>query len=146
MYKHILMAVDVEAASSWKQALPIVEAMAKCFSARVTICTVATTAEAVESGQYWPISYQEKLAEKHAELDAIAARLRGKLRVDVEVGTGSISHGIIDVAERVGADLIALSSHQHKLVDFLISPKAAHVSRIATCSVLVIRAGARTGS
>ena len=142
MYKHILMAVDLEAPSSWKEALPVVEAMAECFSARITICTVATTAEALEIGEFWPISYQERLAEKHAELDAIASIVRGKAQVDVEVGTGSVPGGIVDLAERTGVDLIALSSHQHKLADFLISSNAAHVSRIANCSVLVIRSAA----
>ena len=139
VYKHILLAVDLEAPSSWKRALPIVDAMAECFSARITICTVATTAEAVVKGEYWPVAYQDRLAEKHAQLDAIAAEIRGKVSVDVEIGTGSTAGGIVDVADRVGADLIALSSHQHKLIDFLVSPKAARVSDMANCSVLVIR-------
>jgi nucleotide-binding universal stress UspA family protein len=139
MYKHILMAVDVEAPWSWKQALPVVRAMAECFSARVTICTVATTMEAAKRGEWWPISYQDKLAEKRAELDAIALQVGGEIPVDVEVGTDSVSGGIVDVAERIGADLIALSSHQHKLVDLLVSPHAARVSRMANCSVLVMK-------
>jgi nucleotide-binding universal stress UspA family protein len=141
MYKHILMAVDVEEPSSWKQALPTVRAMAQCFSARVTICTVAATAEAAKAGEWWPISYQETLATKRAELDAIASQIGGEIPVDVEVGTDNVSEGIVELAERVGADLIALSSHQHKLVDLLVSSNAARVSRMADCSVLVIRSG-----
>ena len=139
MFKHILVAVDPDAPSSWKQALPIVEAMAECFSARITICTVATTAEAVVTGEYWPVAYQETLTEKHAQLDAIAAEIRGKVRVDVEIGTGGVAGGIVDIADRAGADLIALSSHERKLIDFLVSPKAARVSGLANCSVLVIK-------
>ena len=141
MYKHILMAADVEAPWTWKEALPIVRAMAECFSARVTICTVATTMEAAKTGEWWPISYQDKLAEKRAELDTIALEVGGEISVDIEVGTDSVSEGIVEVAERIGADLIALSSHQHKLVDLLLSPNAARVSRMANCSVLVIRSG-----
>lgn len=141
MYKHILMAVDVDTPLSWKQALPIVKAMAKCFSARITICTVATTLEAVKTGEWWPISYQRTLVEKRAELDTIASEVGGEIPVDVEVGSDSVSEGIVEVAERIGADLIALSSHQHKLVDLLLSPNAARVSRLANCSVLVIRSG-----
>lgn len=139
MYKHILMPVDLDEPSTWKQAMAIVEAMAQCFSARITICTVATTREALETGEIWPISYQDKLAAKHAELDSIAAHFTGRARPGVEVGIGGIPSGIVDIAERIGADLIALSSHQHELADFLISSKAARVSSIARCSVLVIR-------
>ena len=141
MFERILMAVDLKRPESWEEALPVVQSLAHCYSSEVTLCAIATNAEALETGDWWPNSYQERIAAKHSELDEIAARMRDGIKVHVEVGTGTVDSGLIDVAERIGADLIVLSPHHYSMLDRLLPTHSGGLSRNAGCSVLVLRPG-----
>jgi len=139
MFKHILLAIDLKRPESWEGALPVVESLAGCYSSEVTLCAISTVAEAVETGDWWPNSYQDRIAEKHSELDMIAGRVAGDIKVNVEVGTGTVDSGLIDVADRIGADLIVLTPHNYSLIDRLLPTHSGGLSRNAGCSVLVLR-------
>ena len=139
MFKHILLAVDLNRPESWEEALPVVESLAGCYSSEVTLCAISTAAEAVETGDWWPNSYQDRIAEKHSELDTIAGRVAGDIKVNVEVGTGTVDSGLIDAADRIGADLIVLAPHHYSLIDRLLPTHSGGLSRNAGCSVLVLR-------
>ena len=139
MFKHILLAIDLKRPESWEGALPVVESLAGCYSSEVTLCAISTAAEAVETGDWWPNSYQDRIAEKHSELDTIAGRVAGDIKVNVEVGTGTVDSGLIDVADRIGADLIVLTPHHYSLIDRLLPTHSGGLSRNAGCSVLVLR-------
>lgn len=140
-FQHILLAVDPDDPQSWKACLPVAESLARCFSARLTICSVSTEFEAIRTGRWWPIAEMEELAISRAKLESIAASVGKDVAAAVEVATGTVSSGIVDTAERIGADLIALSSHHHRLADLLISPHAERIARKTDCSVLIIRRG-----
>ena len=139
MYSHILAAVDLDERASWEDVLPVAERLADCFEARITITTVVPDVEAIASGDAWPIAYRECLSAARSRLDSLASRVGPRVAVDVEVGSGTICGGIVEVAERVGADLIVLASHQPGLRDYLLAAHAARVARRACCSVLVVR-------
>lgn len=124
MYKNILVAVDADEPASWADALP-----------------VAAELEA----EWSPIGYREMLELARVRLLELAATLAG-LNVDVEVGTGTICGGVLEIAERVRADLIVLASHVPELKDYLLSANAARVARRAACSVLVVRSQAAAGA
>ncbi len=51
---------------------------------------------------------------------------------------GTIYKSIIDTAEEIGADLIAMVSHRPDFQDYLLGPNAARVVRQPTKSVLVV--------
>ena len=140
-FQHILLAVDPDDPGSWEASLPVAETLAKCFSARLTICSVSTDLHAIETGSWWPIAQRDELAISHAKIQSLAASVGKDVDVAVEVGTGTVSGGIVDTAERIGADLIALSSHHHRIANHLISPNAERVARKTNCSVLIIRKG-----
>lgn len=138
MYSHILIAVDPDQPGSWAEALPAATALARCFSARLTICSVVRDAEAAVEAQWSPIGYREMLDTTKVRLAEIATSA-GDPAIDVEVGTGTISGGILDVARRVGADLIVLASHVPGVKDHIWAGTAARVAGRAECSVLVVR-------
>lgn len=138
MYSHILIAVDPDQPGSWTEALPAATALARCFSARLTICAVVRDAEAAVEAQGSPIGYREMLDTAKVRLAEIAAGA-GDPAIDVEVGTGTISGGILDVARRVGADLIVLASHVPGMKDHIWAGTAARVARRSECSVLIVR-------
>jgi len=55
------------------------------------------------------------------------------------VAEGRIYKMILEVAKKVGIDLIVMGSHTPEISDFLLGPNAAKVVRHATCSVMVVR-------
>lgn len=138
MYKTILIAVDADEPASWAGALPAAAELAGCFSARLILCSVVREVKAELEAEWSPIGYREMLELARVRLLELAATLPG-LAVSVEVGTGTICGGVLEVAERVQADLIVLASHVPALKDYLLSANAARVARRAACSVLVVR-------
>lgn len=140
MYKNILVPVDLDDPTASTSALETAAALARCFSARITICSVVRNYEALAHGDWLPISYERLLFEARTKLDAVAARLDDKLAIDAEVGTGTICGGILDVATRTSADLIILASHRPGTADYVRLANAARVARRAPCSVLIVRA------
>ena len=138
MYKNILIAVDADEPASWADALPVAAELARCFSARLTLCSVVRDVEAELEAEWSPIGYREMLELARVRLLELAGTIP-ELTVDVEVGTGTICGGVLEIAERVQADLIVLASHVPELKDYLLSANAARVARRAACSVLVVR-------
>ena len=138
MYSRILVAVDLDQPGSWARALPSAAALARCFSAGLTLCSVVRDVEAAVEAQWSAIGYREMLDMTKVRLEELAAGA-GDMAVDVEVGTGTICGGILDVARRVGADLIVLASHVPGVADHVWAGNAARVARRAECSVLVVR-------
>ena len=144
MYKSILIAVDADEPASWAEALPVAAELVRCFSARLTLCSVVRDVEAELEADWSPIGYREMLELARVRLLELAATLPD-LTVDVEVGTGTICRGVLEVAGRVQADLIVLASHVPELKDYLLSANATRVARRAACSVLVVRRPAASG-
>lgn len=137
MYRNILLAIDVDEPGAWHQALSVAVSLTKCFSGHLTLCSVLRDLESLDV-QRSPIGYREKLEVIRARLGNLASTI-DDLSVDVEVGTGTICGGILEVADRVSADLIVIASHQPGPSDYVVSANAARVARRAPCSVLVVR-------
>ena len=71
------------------------------------------------------------------ELNAIANT--ANIKADVEVRAGHPYKTILEVADKKGAELIIIASHQPGLEDYFLGSTAAKVVRHARCSVLVVR-------
>ena len=138
MFKKILLAIDLDDPASRAHALPAAAALARCFSDPLTICTVVRDREAALAAEWSAIGYREMLDVARARLAELAADIP-ELAVETELGTGSVSNGILDIAARTGADLIVLASHAPGLKDYLLAANAERVMRHAPCSVLVVR-------
>ena len=138
MYRSILIPIDLDEPDSWKTVFATASSIADCFSAKVTICSVVSDAEAIRHGQWLPISVEERMFDARARLEGIAAS--GALPgCHVDVASGTIAGGILRVAEHVRADLIILASHQPGVGDYLKAANAIRVARRAPCSVLIAR-------
>jgi nucleotide-binding universal stress UspA family protein len=75
--------------------------------------------------------------------DAVQARLRGDVHVEVVLREGPVSEQIDAVADEVGADLIVLGAHTGRgLFDWLVSGVAEKVVRTARRPVLTIHGSA----
>jgi universal stress protein F len=139
LYSGILVPIDLQEPSSWAKAVPVGLALANAFSAAITLCTVVPDRVAIQEAQWSRLAYQALLDSAKAELALLADEVRGETPMNVQVGMGSISGGILTIAEEVGADLIVLASHRPAMKDWLIGANASRVVRHARCSVLVVR-------
>lgn len=139
MYRHILVPVDLDQPKSWSGALSLASSLAKCFSARLTLCSIVSSAEMIERGEWLPISVEQQLFDARARLEGVAAGARTELDCDVEIAAGTIAGGVLGIAERIEADLILLVSHRPGARDHLIAANAIRIARRASCSVLIAR-------
>jgi len=84
------------------------------------------------------------MKEDQAYLDSVAARLRASgLTVAVELVLGNPPTEILKAAAAQGCDLIAMTSHGHKLVgDFFLGSTIDKVRHNTSVPILVVRANA----
>jgi universal stress protein F len=139
MYRNILVPVDLDQPGTWTDALTVASPLAKCFSAKLTLCTVVSSAEAIERGEWLPISVEQLLFDAKARLEGVAASAGNEPICNVEIAAGTIAGGVLKIAERISADLILLVSHRPAARDHLIAANAIRIARRASCSVLIAR-------
>ncbi len=141
MYNNILLSVDLDEESSWQDALPKAVEIAAGSKATLHLVTVVPTFGMSIVGSFFPDDFEKKaLAKAKTQLGAfIAKHISGDINAKGHVAHGVIYEEILHAADKLGCDLIVLSSHRPELSDYLIGPNAARVVRHATQSVLVVR-------
>ena len=141
MYKHILVAIDLNDDSGWRQPLLAAAEHARKFGAQLTVLTVLREVEAIVRAEVAPLGYELFVADLENEL---AARVRELNAYDLHPKL-VVSHGpsiydkILEVAKGVGADLIVVGSHRPAMKDYLLGTTAGRVVRHASCAVMVAR-------
>jgi len=139
--KRILVPIDFSDCS--KKALQYALPLAKQHRAAITLLYVVPLSYAV--GEYGGIDYVSLEAETRASADkALAAlavdEIRGEVSVDTLVRTGSPALEIIELAKRLPADMIVVSTHGRTgLKHVFLGSVAENVVRLAPCPVLVVR-------
>lgn len=149
MYSHILVALDGSKLA--ERILPYVEPLARAFNARITLLRASTPAEtiaveeatagmppviipAAEPGRIASVEHQDAVA----YLTALAQRLAAQgLTVDWDQPEGPPGESILAYAERLGADLIAMTTHgRGGIARVVLGSVADEVVRRATCPLL----------
>ena len=139
--KKILVPIDFSDCS--KKALQYALPLAKQHEAAITLLYVVPTPFTV--GEYGGVNYASLEADLRASADKQLATLaadevRGRVAVDTLVSTGPPAAEIIEVAKRVLADLIVISTHGRTgLKHVFLGSVAENVVRHAPCPVLVVR-------
>ncbi len=141
VFRHILVPLDGSRLA--EAVLPIVTALACALGSRVTLF------HAVERGAPSRVHGEPHLrapAEAQAYLDAVARRLTEAgvaIEIDTHVHrnpTGDVAGAILDHAEELAADLIALATHgRGGLRDLLLGTLAQQVLRRGALPVLLVR-------
>ncbi len=141
MYKKILVPVDINQPTSWELALPVALDLAKKHGAELSLFTVVPDFGMSMVGSFFPKDYAQKALE-HAEYE-LKAVARNHVPSDVDctcyVRHGSVYKEINKAANKLGADLIVLTSHRPDAKDYLLGPNAARIVRHARQSVFVVR-------
>lgn len=140
--KKILVPIDFSDCA--KKALQYAIPFAEQHSAEIVLLYVAPS-PAYAGGEYGIIDTSAMNAELttagEKRLETFATEeLRAKVPVETMVRTGSPTAEIIDVASKVPADIIVISTHGYSgLKHVLLGSVAEHVVRHAPCPVLVVR-------
>lgn len=140
MFQSILVPIDVEHRSSWEFAIPEALELARPGRARLAVMTVVLDVQAMLRAVHLPYQLEGMVNAAQRSMAAIVKEYEGSgIEIEQVVRFGSIGKEILNVAKDRDVDLIVMASHRPEMRDYLIGPNAAHVSRHATCSVLVLR-------
>jgi nucleotide-binding universal stress UspA family protein len=138
MYKRILVPLENSAAD--KAILHHVTGLAKLSGAEVILVHVADGWAARNMGQL-NLKESEEMKADRAYLERISKELRAAgLEVDAVLAAGDPAKEIAAAAEREQADLIALATHGHRLLDDVVRGSTATALRHNTrIPILMVR-------
>ncbi len=141
MYKHILIAVDLEDGNTWQKPLDVACEYAKAFGSTLHIMTVVPNFGMSIVGTFFPPDYEKDVLKKATENlhDFAKVHVPSDIQVQHIVGHGSVYEEILRVEKEIEPDIIVMGTHRPNMQDYLIGPNTARVARHATCSVLIVR-------
>jgi len=139
MYKHILLAVDLD--DERQRSVEVAVEHAKAFGSTLHVMTVLPNFGMSMVGSFFPKDHEKQMLEKTTETlhDFVKANIPGGIAVQHIVGIGSVYEEVLRVSDEINSDLIVIGTHRPDMKDYLLGPNAARVSRHAKCSVLIVR-------
>jgi manganese transport protein len=141
MYRKILVALENSRAD--EAVLPHISDLARRLGSELLLVHVADGWAARNFNQL-KLAESTEMKEDRAYLESVAARLRSAgLTVSVELVLGNPPTEILKAAETRHCDLIAMTSHGHKLLgDLFLGSTIDKVRHNTAIPILVVRAGA----
>jgi len=139
MYKKILVALENSAAD--KTLLPHVTALARHLSSELLLLHVADGWVARNYEQL-TLAESEEMKTDRAYLESVAGSLREQgLYVSAHLAMGDPPREILKIADSQRCDLIAMTSHGHRLLGDLFYGSTIHEVRHSTSiPILLVRA------
>src|SRR5436190_3424282 len=139
MYKKILVALENSRAD--KSLVPHVTELAERFHAELLLVHVADGWVARNFEQL-KLAESDEMKEDRCYLEDVAMPLRGRgLKVSTHLAMGDPPNEILKTAEKERCDLIAMTTHGHRLIGDLIFGSTIHeVRHKATIPILLVRA------
>jgi manganese transport protein len=145
MYKKILVALENSRADD--TLVPHIAEFARRMGSALLLVHVAD-GFAARHHDTLSLTDSDEMKADRAYLDSVAAQLRGTgLVVDTELALGNPPTEILRTAEVRMCDLIAMTSHGHKMIgDFFLGSTIEKVRHNTAVPILVVRAGSGTVS
>ena len=142
MYRKILVALENSSAD--KSLLPHITELARRLGSELLLVHVADGWVARNFDQL-KLAESDEMKADRKYLDDIAAQLRAEgLKVSAHLALGDPPGEILKSAETEQCDLIAMTSHGHRLLGDLIFGSTIHeVRHRSSIPVLLVRAGAK---
>jgi manganese transport protein len=142
MYKKILVALENSRAD--KSLLPHVTELAKRLRSQLLLVHVADGWVARNFEQL-KLAESQEMKEDRGYLDATVSKLRAEgLEVTAYLALGDPPSEILKAADREKCDLIAMTTHGHRLIgDLILGSTINEVRHKASVPVLLVRAAAR---
>lgn len=143
MYKKILVALENGRAD--EAILPHIAELARRLGSALLLVHVAD-GFAARNFEQLKLSESDEMRADRLYLETVAGRLRAAgLVVTTELALGNPPTEILKTAQASGCDLIAMTSHGHKLVgDFFLGSTIDKVRHNTAIPLLVVRSGVST--
>jgi len=143
MYHKILVALENSSAD--QSLLPHVTELAKRLHSHLLLVHVAD-GWAARNFNHLKLAESEEMKADRAYLDATVEKLRSEgLSVNAHLALGDPPTELLKTAEAQSCDLIAMTSHGHRLLGDLLFGSTIHEVRHRTSiPVLLVRAGSKT--
>ena len=141
MFKHLLLAVDINAPEGAANSVEAAVSMACAHGAVLHLLNVVPDAGmAIVSASLAPDHMSHSLEVAEGALTKWAeATIPEDVDYKIHMAEGTVYDQIIKAADRLAIDVIIVGSHRPELKDYLIGPNAARVARHADQSVFVVR-------
>ena len=145
MYKKILVALENGRADD--TLVPHVAELARRLGSELLLVHVAD-GFAARNFEQLKLAESDEMKADRSYLEGVATRLRaGGLAATTELALGNPPTEILKTAQTRSCDLIAMTSHGHKLVgDFIFGSTIDKVRHNTAIPILVVRAGSGTAS
>lgn len=145
MYKKILVALENTRADD--TLVPHIADLANRLGSELLLVHVADGWAARNFDQL-KLAASDEMKKDQSYLDEVAMGLRAKgLKVATELALGNPPTEILKTAEARVCDLIAMTSHGHKLIaDFFLGSTIDKVRHNTSIPILVVRAGRSSGA
>lgn len=139
MYKKILVALENSRAD--ESLLPHITELAKRFGSHLLLIHVADGWVA-RNFEHLKLAESQEMKDDRSYLETIAAKLRSeRLDVSAHLALGDPPTEILKAAEREECDLIAMTTHGHRLIgDLVFGSTIHHVRHKSTVPILLVRA------
>lgn len=140
-YKHILLATDLS--GDTEKIASHAKKLAEHAKAKLSIVHVVEHTPIVYGGGEFSIPLDVNLEETLRENARLAlAHLAKKLGIPEKeqyIETGSIKIAIVDLAHKIGADLIVVGAHGRHGIEKILGSTANAILHAAKCDVLTVR-------
>lgn len=145
MYKKILVALENSRADD--SLVPHIAELAQRLGSELLLVHVADGFAARNFDQL-KLAESDEMRADRAYLDGIAERLRTRgIVAATELALGNPPTEILRTADSRGCDLIAMTSHGHKVIgDFFLGSTIDKVRHNTAIPILVVRAGTGVGA
>ena len=139
--KTILVPIDLAHETGLQKTVDHAVALANMHGAELHALSVIPDYGMAMVGSFFPKNFSENaVKETRAALESfVAEHFPDDTEVAQHVRHGTIYEQIIEVADKIGAEMIVMASHRPEMSDYLLGPNAARVVRHAKQSVSVIR-------
>ena len=140
MYNKIFVALENSAADD--TLVPHITELARRLGSELLLVHVAD-GFAARNFEKLKLAESDEMRADRAYLESIAQRLRtGGMVVATELALGNPPTEILKTAEARGCDLIAMTSHGHKMIgDFFLGSTIEKVRHNTAIPILVVRSG-----
>jgi nucleotide-binding universal stress UspA family protein len=139
MYQRILVALENSAAD--ESLLPHITQLAKLANAKLLLVHVADGWVA-RNYERFELAESDEMKKDKQYLETIAQKLRADgIEVDVQLALGDPPNEILKIAPREKCDLIAMTTHGHRLIgDLLFGSTIDKVRHGSGIPLLIVRA------
>ena len=144
MFNSIVIPFDTEECDTWSAILPTALSIIENYKPKITLCTVIPELAPMMDAEWLALGSRQMTDNARAQFASLVSEHPELSGAAIEVASGSIWRGIVEIAARASADLIVLASHRPAMKDYLLGANAVSVVRHASCSVMVVRAPVST--